>query len=151
MLIVYSLLLTLAFIVMSPLFLLRRQKYTAGFSERLLGNPTPDFSKMAANVIWLHCVSVGETNAARPLVDQLIAKFPRSSPRHLDNHQYWSNCWPENVFQGQSRSRFLLPFRLEVQRPTALAAYRPSIVLLMETEIWPRFINEAKKNGQRSP
>ena len=38
----YSLLLTLAFIIMSPLFLLRRQKYAAGFRQRL-GN-YPEFT-----------------------------------------------------------------------------------------------------------
>src|SRR5262245_59971706 len=70
----YSLLYTLAFVLMSPLFLLRRSKYAAGFKERL-GN-YPEFAKDERPVIWLHCVSVGETNAARPLVDALRENFP---------------------------------------------------------------------------
>lgn len=71
---IYSLLLTLGFLLMSPLFLLRREKYVSGFKQRL-GN-YPDFDHDARKVIWLQCVSVGETNAARPLVDQLLEAFP---------------------------------------------------------------------------
>ena len=33
-------------------------------------------SQMAAPVIWIHCVSVGETQAARPLVQGLKQRFP---------------------------------------------------------------------------
>ena len=73
MLAIYSLLYTLTMILLSPLFLLRRKKYAAGFWERL-GN-YPRFVHDDRKVIWLHCVSVGETNAARPLVDQLIKEF----------------------------------------------------------------------------
>src|SRR5947199_6822680 len=74
MLFVYSLLYTLGMLLMSPLFLLRRQKYASGFSERL-GN-YPEFKRNERKVIWLHCVSVGEVNAARKLVDELKAQFP---------------------------------------------------------------------------
>src|SRR5688572_22260442 len=74
MLLVYSLLLTLGFLLMSPLFLFRREKYASGFRQRL-GN-YPEFKHDGRKVIWLHCVSVGETNAARPLVDQLLTAFP---------------------------------------------------------------------------
>ncbi|QYO65971.1 hypothetical protein JVX88_03995 [Leptolyngbya sp. 7M] len=71
---VYSILLSLGFAVMSPLFFLRREKYASGFSERL-GN-YPEFIHDGRKVIWLHCVSVGETNAARSLVDQLWSELP---------------------------------------------------------------------------
>src|SRR5258706_16356316 len=74
MYLLYSLLYTLAFLVMSPLFLLRRDKYAVGFRERL-GNYR-EFKEDPRPVIWLHCVSVGETNAARPLVDELLTNFP---------------------------------------------------------------------------
>ena len=70
----YSLLLSIGFLLMLPLFLLRREKYASGFTQRL-GN-YPEFIHDDRKVIWLHCVSVGETNAARPLVDALHTEFP---------------------------------------------------------------------------
>src|SRR4029079_18874054 len=74
MLLLYSIAYTLGFIAMLPAFLLRREKYASGFRERL-GN-YPEFEHDDRNIIWLHCVSVGETNAARPLADALIKQFP---------------------------------------------------------------------------
>ena len=147
MLIIYSLLLTLAFIVMSPLFLLRRHKYTAGFSERLLGSYT-GLVEDGRQVIWLHCVSVGETNAARPLVDQLIANFP-DHRLVVSTTTKTGQVLARNVFRDKAEAVFYFPFDWKFTVRSALAAYRPSIVLLMETEIWPRFINEAKKNGSK--
>ena len=32
-------------------------------------------TKTTGKVIWIHCVSVGEFNAARPLIDQLFKDF----------------------------------------------------------------------------
>src|SRR5688572_1670647 len=74
MYLIYSILLSLAFLLMTPLFLLRREKYASGFSQRL--GKYPEFKHDGRDVIWLHCVSVGETNAARPLVDALRNQFP---------------------------------------------------------------------------
>jgi 3-deoxy-D-manno-octulosonic-acid transferase len=36
----------------------------------------PDFQVNEKPLLWLHCVSVGETNAARPLVKELKETFP---------------------------------------------------------------------------
>ncbi|MCV4600717.1 hypothetical protein OFC63_32330, partial [Escherichia coli] len=42
---------------------------------------------------------------------------------------------------------FPLDFRFAVRR--ALDNFRPSAILLTETEIWPRFIYEAKRRGAK--
>src|SRR6187549_376575 len=74
----YSLLLSLGLIVLIPHFLfqaLAHGKYIAGLRQRL-GSVPPVNGKP---VIWLHCVSVGETQAARPLVKKLRSVFPHHS------------------------------------------------------------------------
>jgi 3-deoxy-D-manno-octulosonic-acid transferase len=74
----YSFLLFIAFLILLPRFLfdaLRHGKYAAGFWERLGGVPTVD-ALPGQRVIWLHCVSVGETQAARPVVEELLAAHP---------------------------------------------------------------------------
>ena len=58
---------------MLPLFLLRREKYASGFKQRL--GYYSVFNAHGNPVIWLHCVSVGETNAARPLVQALKDEY----------------------------------------------------------------------------
>src|SRR5947199_5538378 len=77
MYLLYSLLLTIGFVLLLPRFAfdaLRTRKYITGLSQRL-GN-LPNLPSSDWPLIWLHCVSVGETEAARPLVRALTAKFP---------------------------------------------------------------------------
>src|SRR6266851_3042950 len=76
----YSFLLTLGFLLLVPRFLLdafSHGKYVAGFRERLGSVPQNQDKKKP--VVWLHCVSVGETQAARPLVRRLLKAFPEYS------------------------------------------------------------------------
>ncbi len=142
----YSLLLTLAFIIMLPLFLLRRQKYAAGLRQRL-GN-YPEFTHDSRKVIWLHCVSVGETNAARPLVDGLKTNFP-DHRLIMSTTTLTGQTLAQDIFKDKADAVFYFPFDWKFSVRKALAIYKPSIVLLMETEIWPRFIREAKKSGAK--
>src|SRR5436853_5851534 len=73
----YGLLYTLGFVLMLPAFAvsaLLRGKHGAGFFQRL--GFLPEFKHDKRFVVWLHCVSVGETNAARALVDALRDEYP---------------------------------------------------------------------------
>jgi 3-deoxy-D-manno-octulosonic-acid transferase len=139
----YSLVLSAAFVLMSPLFRLRRKKYAAGFSERL-GN-YPKFEHDGRPVIWLHCVSVGETNAARPLADSLPAKFP-GHRLIVSTTTRTGQELAKGIFAGKADAVFYFPFDFKFSVRRAIAHFKPSIVFLMETEIWPRFIKEAKAN-----
>jgi len=143
---IYSIILTLGFLLMLPLFILRREKYAAGFRERL-GN-YPSFAHDGRKVIWLHCVSVGEANAARPLVDALIEAFPGHrlviSTTTKTGHEHSAN-----IFRDKADAVFYFPFDFKFSVSKALDNFMPDVVLLMETEIWPRFIREAKLSGAR--
>jgi 3-deoxy-D-manno-octulosonic-acid transferase len=141
---VYSILLALGFAIMSPLFLLRREKYAAGFKQRL-GN-YPNFQHDGRKVIWLHCVSVGETNAARPLVDELIKTFP-DHRLIVSTTTKTGQELAQRIFSEKADAVFYFPFDFKFSVRRALDHFKPSVVLLMETEIWPRFIREAKLSG----
>lgn len=142
----YSFLYTLAFLAMAPLFVLRRQKYAAGFWQRL--GYLPEFKQGSRPVVWLHCVSVGETNAARPLVEALLKNFP-------DYHLVISTTTKSgqalaaHVFKNKTDAIFYFPFDWKFSVQKALRNFNPSAVLLMETEIWPRFIREAGLSGAK--
>jgi 3-deoxy-D-manno-octulosonic-acid transferase len=146
MLLLYSIAYTLGFIVMLPAFLLRREKYASGFRERL-GN-YPEFKHDGRKVIWLHCVSVGETNAARPLVDALIEQFP-SHRIVVSTTTKTGQELGKTIFTDKADAVFYFPFDWKFSVRRALRNFRPSLILLMETEIWPRLIVEAKRSGAR--
>lgn len=144
---VYSLLLTLGFLVLLPRFLLdalRHGKYVVGFGERM-GKVTP-LNPNGRPVVWLHCVSVGESQAARPLVAGIRQRFPDHTIVVSTTTLTGQNLARE-IFKNEAARVFYFPFdwRWTVRR--TLNAIRPSAVLIMETEIWPRFFRECQTQG----
>ena len=142
----YSIVLSLGFLLMLPLFLLRREKYASGFRQRL-GN-YPEFKQDGRPVIWLHCVSVGETNAARPLVEKLREEFP-DHRLVISTTTRTGQDLAQKIFPDKADAIIYFPFDWRFSVRKALDTFRPSLVLLMETEIWPRFIHEAKQSGAK--
>lgn len=146
MFLLYSLLLSLSFAVLAPLFLLRKKKYAAGFRQRL--GKHARFELDARPVVWLHCVSVGETNAARPIVEGFTDEFPNArlivSTTTLTGQEL-----AQRIFADTAETVFYFPFDFKFSVRRALQTFRPSVVLLTETEIWPRFIREASRTGTK--
>jgi 3-deoxy-D-manno-octulosonic-acid transferase len=141
---IYSLLLVLGFLILLPRFLfdaLSHGKYVAGFRERLgLLEPLQTEGK---SVIWIHCVSVGETQAARPLVKGLRERFPNHAIAVSTITLTGQNIARE-VFKDDAARVFYFPFdwRWIVRR--TLRAVNPAAVLIMETELWPNFLRECQ-------
>ena len=95
--------------------------------------------------MWFHCVSVGETNAAQPLIEHYLK---------LGHAVLVSNT--TKTGQARSKSLFLkAPFENLFQAvylpadQTSLIAdfyrkYQPKLLILVETELWPNLIDQAK-------
>lgn len=139
----YSFLLTIGFLIFLPRFLFQK-KYRASFSQRL-GN-LPDFEAEGKPVVWLHCVSVGETQAARPLVKELLENFPGYQLVVSTTTLTGQNLARE-VFKDEASLIFYFPFDWKFTVRRVLRKIQPSAVLLMETELWFNFIREAAKSG----
>ena len=142
----YTLAYSIAFVLMLPAFLLNRQKYASGFRERL--GKYPGFEHGGRKVIWLHCVSVGETNAARPLVDKLREAFP-DHRLVVSTTTRTGQELAKKIFSDKAAAVVYFPFDWKFSAHRAVKHFRPSLVLLMETEIWPRFIHESKLSGAK--
>ena len=144
MYLLYSFLFAIGFVLMLPVFLLKREKYAAGFWQRL--GFLPEFEKDERRVVWLHCVSVGETNAARPLVEELKRQFPAqrlivsTTTRTGQNHA-------RRIFRDQAETVFYFPFDFRFSVRRALRRFEPDLILLVETELWFNFLREADKSG----
>ncbi len=129
---------------MLPLFILRRGKYAAGFEQRL-GN-LPEFLPDARKVLWLHCVSVGETNAARPLVKEIVKNFP-DYRLVVSTTTKTGQELAKKIFETEADFVFYFPFDWKFSVRRALKKIKPDVVLLMETELWFNFVRQAKKSG----
>ena len=147
MFLLYSILLTLGILMLLPVFVagaLRHGKYVAGVGERAGGVAPLDAGGRA--VLWLHCVSVGETQAARPLVAALRERFPAHALVVSTTTQTGQRVARE-VFAAEAARVFYFPFDWAWSVRRALRRINPSAVLLLETELWPRFLRECRRRG----
>lgn len=147
MYLLYSLLLTIGFILLLPRFAIdamRSGKYVTGLRQRLGQLPAIDTSNK--QVIWLHCVSVGETQAARSLVRALRAEYPDHrlvvSTTTVTGQQV-----ARDLFAEDAALVFYFPVDLAWIVRRVLRVLKPSAVLIMETELWPRLLRECRKRA----
>ncbi len=142
MYLVYSILLVIAFVVLLPRFVydaMTKGKYAASFRVRL--GFLPEFNSNKKKVIWLHCVSVGETQAARPLVNALLTQFPDYA-LVISTTTITGQKIARELFAKDSALIFYFPFDFAFAVRRVLNRVNPSLVLVMETELWPRFLYE---------
>ncbi len=142
---VYEVLLYLVFLLVLPFFLLTgflRGKYLSNFPERIGFYRTP----AAAHDVWIHAVSVGETLASQPVIDEMLRRRPGTSI-----------VFTTTTITGQAQARRLFPeatityfpfdFSSSIKR--FLDHHRPRVFAAMETEIWPNVTRLARARGLR--
>jgi 3-deoxy-D-manno-octulosonic-acid transferase len=96
-----------------------------------------------APLIWVHAVSVGETRAAQPLVAALVKARPDA--RILLTHMTPSGrATGEQIF-GDRVLRSYLPYDMPHAVRRFLHAWRPTVGIVMETEVWPTLIDECRR------
>jgi len=147
MYLLYSFLLAAGVAALLPRFLLdaaRHGKYAAGLGER--AGSLPPFEAGGRPVVWLHCVSVGEAQAARPLARALLEQYPGHALVVSTTTQTGQRVARE-AFEGQAALVFYFPFDWAWSVRRALRSIRPSAMLVMETELWPRFFRECRRRG----
>jgi len=145
---VYSLLMTLATIVTSPYWIfqgLRHGKYFSNLKERL-GFSFPDLSVLPAQrdgAVWIHAVSVGEVLSGVALAQKLRQAYPARALVISMTTLTGQALARERMKFADAVIYFPLDWAFSVRR--VLEAVRPSLVIVLETEIWPNFLREAAK------
>lgn len=150
MLFFYRLLFPIAFLFFLPgliIKLVRRSGWKKTFSERF-GIFSAERKKELADwkgAIWIHAVSVGETNLALTLLQQWNAVNPDRkyifSTTTTTGQEIARNKVPDNV------KVIFCPIDSCLIVHRVLNLLRPSAIVIMETELWPNLILMAKKRG----
>jgi 3-deoxy-D-manno-octulosonic-acid transferase len=141
----YSFLLTLGVIALMPRFIIdafRHGKYVQGLSERL--GRLPAIETGGRPVIWLHCVSVGEAQAARPLARAILNKFPTHA-LVVSTTTLTGQRIARDIFRDDAVAVIYFPFDWSWTVRRSLKMVNPALVLIMETELWPNFLRECGK------
>lgn len=122
--------------------------YRQHLAERLgwYGAAAPSGRK----VLWLHAVSVGETRAAEPLIEALLAAYPEHTI--LLTHMTPTGRATGRALFARHAPRLIqsyLPYDTGWMTARFLRHFSPQICMLMETEVWPSLI--AQCVAQRVP
>jgi len=144
MYLLYSLLLTVGFLAMLPWFALdalRTRKYITGLRQRL--GYLPAIAPDDRPLIWLHCVSVGEAEAARPLVAALLVRFP-SYRLVVSTTTVTGQRIARAAFGQHAAAVLYFPIDLAWIVRRVLRTLQPAAVLIMETELWPHLLRECR-------
>jgi 3-deoxy-D-manno-octulosonic-acid transferase len=96
----------------------------------------------ATPVIWLHCVSVGETRAAAPLVAELQKRY--SHHQILLTHATPTGRAAGEQLFGDTVLRAYLPYDVPGAVSRFVRHFKPELGVLMETELWFNLIAACK-------
>jgi 3-deoxy-D-manno-octulosonic-acid transferase len=99
---------------------------------------------MTGGSIWIHAVSVGEVQAAVPLIKALAIEFP--DRRLLVTTVTPTGAARVDALFGDSVQHCYLPFETPFAVTRFFNSVQPAIALILETEIWPNLYHEC---GQR--
>ncbi len=120
---------------------LRLRGYHSRWKERFGFFTAP----LVQDSVWVHAVSVGEVNAAAPLIDALRTRYvgrtivvTTVTPTGSDRVR---QLWGDGVFH------VYLPYDLPAAISRFLDRVRPKIAVIMETEIWPNLLLELDDRG----
>jgi 3-deoxy-D-manno-octulosonic-acid transferase len=146
---IYSLLVGIAAVVLTPYWLvqgLRHGKYFSNLLERL-GFQYPFFKSGASShgAILLHAVSVGEVLSGISLARRLKEAYPER-PLVISSTTITGNKLArERMPFADAIIYFPLDWTFCVRR--ALNAINPSMVIILETEIWPNFLRQSRRRN----
>ena len=118
---------------------LRQKDRGNGLWKIKLKNQLGRVNIKASRVIWLHCVSVGEFHAARPLVEQLVELFVDHKIL-ITTTTITGSTAVKNHYGGNIEHCFF-PFDLPFALTRFVNKVKPEICILLETELWPNLIN----------
>ncbi len=130
-------------VIASPWLLyrsIRTHRYRAGLGEKLLGRvPKSDLP-----TIWLHAVSVGEVQLLRTVVAGLQKEYP-DAKFCISTTTESGMALADSLFPALTR--FYLPLDFTWAVRSAMVRLKPRLLILVELEVWPNLIAQAKRYG----
>jgi len=122
---------------------LRQREYLLRWSERYAQlDALPD---LPPGALWVHAVSVGEVNAAIPLINAL-------RERHPDRAVLVTTITPTGsarvrALWGDAVHHVYLPYDLRGMVQRFLGRVRPALAIVIETELWPNLFVACARAG----
>jgi 3-deoxy-D-manno-octulosonic-acid transferase len=142
---------TLLFYCALPLIFLRllwRARSNPAYRERWgerLGWYQDNAAAHGGKTVVFHAVSVGETHAAQPLIERLLAARP--DLRVVVTCTTPTGSARVRELFGPRVEHVYLPYDVPGAVQRFLSRYTPSLVVLLETELWPNLLYACEQRG----
>ena len=122
----------------------KRAETTEQFQQECLERFGPFQPVKNRQAIWFHVVSVGETNAAQPLIEHYLKA---GHPVLVTNTTTTGQARAKSLFlKAPYLDLFQAVYLPADQKPLVrqfFALYQPKLLALVETELWPNLIAQA--------
>ena len=152
MIFLYRIFFPLVFVFFLPglvIKLIRRPGRKSNYAERfgIFSKDRREALSKMTGAVWIHAVSVGETNVALSLLKKWTAadpkrKFVFSTTTTTAQEIAWNKV-PAGV------EVFFCPIDFTPYVNKVLKLIRPSALVILETEIWPNMVTLARKSGAK--
>ncbi len=142
---VYDVLLLLAAPIITGYFLIKSLKRgrPAAIASRFGHLSASQRGKIAGcETIWVHAVSVGETNAVKSLLKAIKGRYPQKKIV-LSNVTETGRSISLKIAEADLCIYFPFDYGFAVRN--VMKAVKPGAIIVVETEIWPNFLKEARK------
>lgn len=132
-------------LLLTPIILLKIRRFKKSYVDYRAKEALGVWPAVEAD-LWIHCASVGEVLAVRPLVLQWREKYP--------NHRLlMTTMTPTGAEQVAKAFPFAehryLPMDWRFSVKSALKKITCKHLLIVETELWPNLLQLAKRQGVR--
>ncbi len=145
---------SLVFTLLLPFILLRlimRARKAPAYGERWLERFGIFKAPRETGGIWFHTVSVGEFIAAVPLIEQVMVAHPEKSvvittttPTGSDQvKKHFADVLDKGV------THVYLPYDLPIFLKGFLKRLKPTLLVILETELWPNLIHSCHQHGTK--
>lgn len=135
--------------IVKPLYqwrIKKRAKDSAEYQQECLERFGPFQDVKNQHAIWFHCVSVGETNAAQPLIEHylkaghavLVTNTTKTGQARA------KSLFLKAPYQGLFQAVYL-PADQRYLVADFYQKYQPKLLILVETELWPNLIDQAQQ------
>lgn len=138
-----------ALAIVKPLYrskIKKRAQNTAEYQQECLERFGPFQPAKNLQTIWFHCVSVGETNAAQPLIEHYLKA---GHTVLVTNTTKTGQARSKSLFLKAPYEALFQAVYLPADQKYLIAnfyqKYQPKLLILVETELWPNLIDQAKE------
>jgi 3-deoxy-D-manno-octulosonic-acid transferase len=124
-----------------------RSRKAPAYAKRIGDRFSFGLPAMKPGGIWVHAVSVGESIAAAPMIRALLQRYP-ALPITVTCMTPTGSERIQALFANEPRIQHCyLPYDLPCAAARFLDRVRPTLAVIMETELWPNHIHQCAKRG----